>query len=194
MNLILLLRLYIEFAITGLFSIGGGLATLPFLQDMGERTAWFNDEILADMIAISESTPGAMGLNMATYVGYNVHGFLGGIIATLGLMTPSIIIILIIAKILEKFRKNRFVQSTFMGLRPASTALIAFALLNIIKIAFTFPEFNEITTDFFKSTLAFKLLISLILVIIIFILNKKTKIHPIFLIILSALIGIIFKL
>ena len=91
------LRLFFEFCKVGLFSVGGGLATIPFLTDLGERTGWFTSAQLADMIAVSESTPGPMGVNMATYVGFTSGGVLGGIVATLGLIFPSLVIILIIA-------------------------------------------------------------------------------------------------
>ena len=113
--MMLFLQLFWEFFKTGLFAIGGGMATVPFLQEISARTGWFTASDLADMIAVSESTPGPIGINMATYVGYTtVHnhygpfaGILGGVIATIGLVTPSVIIILIIAKFLEKFRDNR---------------------------------------------------------------------------------------
>ena len=103
------LRLMYEFAKTGLFAVGGGMATLPFLQRLGESTGWFDNQLITDMVAISESTPGPIGINMATYVGFitgmNNGGFLtailGAVTATLGLITPSIIIILIIAAVLN---------------------------------------------------------------------------------------------
>ena len=109
------LRLFFEFFQTGLFSVGGGLATIPFLTDMGARTGWFTSGELADMIAISESTPGAMGVNMATYVGFHVGGIPGGVIATLGLICPSILVILIIARFLQRFRQSRGVDAVFYG-------------------------------------------------------------------------------
>ena len=95
------LQLFYEFFKTGLFAIGGGLATLPFLSDMAERTEWFTQAQLADMLAVSESTPGPVGVNMATYVGFETAGIPGAIIATLGLVAPSIIVILIIASFLK---------------------------------------------------------------------------------------------
>ena len=102
----ILLRLFYEFFKTGLFSVGGGMATIPFLQHMGEATGWFTNQELTTMIAVSESTPGPMGVNMATYVGFHIGstfgmgglgGIVGAVVATLGLITPSIIVILIIA-------------------------------------------------------------------------------------------------
>ena len=125
------LRLFFEFAKVGLFAVGGGLATIPFLQDMGARTGWFTDVDLTTMIAVSESTPGPMGVNMATYVGFETAGLPGAALATLGLITPSIIIIMVIAGFLQKFRQSRTVDAVFQGLRPASTALIASAGLSV---------------------------------------------------------------
>ena len=101
------LQLFFEFFKAGLFAIGGGLATIPFLTDIGQRTGWFTSGELANMIAISESTPGPMGVNMATYVGFHTGGIAGGVIATLGLVCPSILVILVIAGFLKKFRESR---------------------------------------------------------------------------------------
>ncbi len=128
-----LLRLFFEFFKTGLFAVGGGLATVPFLREMGAATGWFTDADLTTMIAVSESTPGPMGVNMATYVGFHIAGVPGAVLATLGLITPSIIVILIIAGFLEKFRTSRTVEAVFRGLRPASVALIAVAGLSVAK-------------------------------------------------------------
>ena len=129
------LQLFFEFFKAGLFAIGGGLATIPFLTDIGQRTGWFTSGELANMIAISESTPGPMGVNMATYVGFHTGGIAGGVIATLGLVCPSILVILVIAGFLKKFRESRGVDAVFYGIRPASTALIAAALAEVCSIA-----------------------------------------------------------
>ena len=126
------LQLFYEFFKTGLFAIGGGLATLPFLSDMAERTGWFTQSQLADMLAVSESTPGPVGVNMATYVGFETAGVLGAIVATLGLVFPSIVIILVIAGFLKAFRNNKFVDAAFYGLRPASTAMVASAGIGVV--------------------------------------------------------------
>ena len=129
------LQLFLEFFKTGLFAVGGGLATLPFLSQMADKTGWFTQGNLADMIAISESTPGPIGVNMATYTGFITAGIPGAVVATLGLITPSIIIILIIAGFLKQFRENKYVDAVFYALRAASTAFIAAAGLNVVKIA-----------------------------------------------------------
>ena len=123
----LYLQLFWEFFKTGLFAVGGGLATLPFLQDMADRTGWFTHAQLADMLAVSESTPGPIGVNMATYVGFTTGGIGGALVATIGLVTPSVIVILIVAAFLNAFRDSKWVSAAFYGLRPASTGHIAAA-------------------------------------------------------------------
>lgn len=125
------LQLFWEFFKTGLFAIGGGLATLPFLQEMGQRTGWFTTHQLTDMLAVSECTPGAIGINMATYAGFQAAGFPGAVCSTLGIITPSIIVIIIVAGILKKFRDNKYVQALFYGLRPASSGLIGAACVGV---------------------------------------------------------------
>ena len=128
----LYLRLYWEFFKTGLFAIGGGMATLPFLKDIGATTGWFSQTDLMNMLAVSESTPGPVGINMATYVGYMVGGVPGAIVATIGEVTPSIIVILIVAAMLAKFRDSQYVANAFYGLRPASTGLIGAACAGVM--------------------------------------------------------------
>ena len=130
------LRLFYEFAKTGLFAVGGGMATIPFLYAISEKTGWFTAADIGNMIAISESTPGAMGVNMSTYVGCSVKGVLGAVIATLGLVLPSIIVILIISRMLEKFKDSKLVQKIFYGLRPASTGLIIAAGVGVATETF----------------------------------------------------------
>ena len=184
------LRLFFEFFKIGLFSVGGGLATIPFLTDLGERTGWFTAGQLADMIAISESTPGPIGVNMATYVGFVSGGVPGGVVATLGLICPCVIIILIIAKFLQKFRRSKVVDGVFYGLRAASVALITAAMLQVAEIAFT--KYDLLSPDSWTFHWA-----ALILAAVIFVLVKFTplkKLHPICFIALAAVAGIIFKL
>lgn len=180
------LQLFIEFFRAGLFAIGGGLATLPFLYDISQRTNWFTEADIANMIAVSESTPGPIGVNMATYTGFTSGGFLGSIISTFGLIAPSIIIIVIIAQFLKKFKENSTVQSVFYGLRPASTALIAAAGFSVVKISL----FNLSNTSL-VSIFNWK---AIVMAVILFFAIKKYKKHPVFYIAISALIGVIFKL
>lgn len=132
----LYLQLFWEFFKTGLFAIGGGMATLPFLYDMADKTGWFTRAQLADMIAVSESTPGPIGVNMATYVGFLTGGVPGAVTATVGLIAPSVIVILIVAAFLQAFRDSKYVAGAFYGLRPASTALITAAGLVVVRETF----------------------------------------------------------
>lgn len=187
------LRLFFEFFKTGLFAIGGGMATIPFLADMGEKTGWFTSAQLADMIAISESTPGPVGVNMATYVGYTTAGLTGSIVATIGLVAPSIIVILIIAAFLKAFRNNKYVDRVFYGIRPSSTAMIASAGVSVMLLCL----FN---VDAFKASGAITDLISLkgiLLLAAIWVLTNYVKPvknwHPIVFIIMSAVVGIAFN-
>ena len=138
----LYLQLFWEFFKTGLFAIGGGMATLPFLYDISDQTGWFTHMQLADMVAVSESTPGPIGVNMATYVGFLTGGIGGAVIATLGLIAPSVIVILIVAAFLKAFRDSKYVAGAFYGLRPASTALIAAALVSVARVTFFVGDFS----------------------------------------------------
>ncbi len=187
------LLLFWEFLKTGLFAVGGGLATIPFLTDMAEKYPWFTTEELSNMIAVSESTPGPIGINMATYVGYTVgaeeNGILGGIlgslIATFGLVLPSLIIIMIIAGFLNKFSQNKLVQNTFYCLRPTVIGLLAVSFLLMVLPLFisgagvTFFEIVNL-----KAIILFGLLL--------FGIVKFNK-HPIIYIAIGAIAGIIFK-
>lgn len=196
----LFLRLFLEFFKTGLFAIGGGMATIPFLYEMSDKTGWFTHADFANMIAVSESTPGPIGVNMATYVGYitgmNAGGtalaFLGALTATIGLITPSVIVIMLVAAVLKKFSENRYVNSAFYGLRPASTALIAAAGITVI-ITNLLP-INDIIE---KGVWAVNWQ-GLILAIVLWVLMNKVKftkkLHPIVFIGISAVVGIIFSM
>lgn len=185
-----LLQLIIEFFKTGLFSVGGGLATLPFLYEMSDKTHWFSHGDIADMIAISESTPGAIGINMSTYAGYKTAGVLGGICATLGLALPSLIIILIIARFLDHFSDNKHVQNAFYGLRPASIAMITAALVNVVKVALINLDAYEVSGNL----LDIPKIIPIIMAVILYFAMKKLKWHPIAFLGISAVVGIILKL
>lgn len=186
----LLLQLFWEFFKTGLFAIGGGLATLPFLYDMQAKTGWFTLDDISNMIAISESTPGPMGINMATYTGFTSMGVLGGIIAVVGLVTPSIIIIIIVSNILDKFKTNKYVQYAMYGLRAASVGLISVAGLRVAEAAFLRTQLYQQTgsiVDLFN-------LKAFIFGVILYIVYKKTDKHPIIYIIASGVIGVILSL
>ena len=183
------LRLFIEFFRAGLFAVGGGLATLPFLYDISTRTGWFTHAQLADMVAVSESTPGPIGVNMATYVGFTTAGLPGAVIATLGLITPSVIVILLVVRILDKFSSNHYVQDAFYGLRPASIGLIAAALFLVVKIAL-------LNVKAFAASGSFSDLFNLkaiILAVILYFAMKKISLHPVFFLAVSAVIGILLR-
>ncbi|MBQ7665495.1 MAG: chromate transporter [Synergistaceae bacterium] len=175
------LRLFWEFFKTGLFAMGGGMATLPFLYDISDRTAWFTHQNLADMIAVSESTPGPIGVNMATYSGYLTAGLPGSVIATLGLITPSVIVILIVYAFLHAFKDNKYVNAVFYGLRPASAAMITAAGLIVSRITFIPDGIN------FKAVC-----LACILLILTHGIKFTKKLHPVIWIFISAVAGIIF--
>ena len=176
----ILLSLFFEFAKTGLFAVGGGLATV-----------WFSASDLSTMIALSDSTPVAMGVNMATYVGFTIArlhgipGIIGAIVATLGLTFPSIVVIVIIAGFLQKFRQSKTVDAVFYGLRPASTALIASAGLTVaMTVLVTLGETISIHWP------------ALILAVVVFIAMRCTplkKLHPILFIAFSAVVGVVLQ-
>ena len=189
----LYLRLFWEFFKTGLFAVGGGMATLPFMYDISDKTGWFTHSMLADMVAVSESTPGPIGVNMATYVGFVTGGVPGAIIATVGLVTPSVIVILLIARVLKAFRENQYVDAGFYGLRPCSVGLIAAAGVLVVKLAL----FN---TELYASTGAlldlfnFKaLILAAVLLVATRYIKKLKGLHPIVFILASAVIGIVFS-
>ncbi len=184
------LVLFFEFFKIGLFSVGGGLATLPFLIDLSHKYNWFDESMLADMVAVSQSTPGPLGVNMATYGGFDAAGFLGGLIATVGLITPSIIVILIIAKFLEKFKTNAIVQSIFNGLRPASVGLIAVAGYEVVKIALLNIDLYKIS----KNIMDLVNIKAIIIFVIIYYAIVKYKKHPVVYIGAAAIAGVLFKL
>lgn len=188
---LLLLELFARFFSVGLFSVGGGLATLPFLQSMGEATGWFNAADISNMVAISESTPGPLGINMATYVGFHIAGVPGAILAPVGLVTPSVIIIIIISKILVKFRDSKYVDNAFYGLRAASVGLISAACYEVAKIAFYNTEIYA-QTQSIAQAINYK---SIILCVVTFIMIKIfKKVHPVVFILLAAVVGIIFHM
>ena len=182
--------LFLEFFKVGLFTIGGGLASLPFLYELAEKYTWINNSMIADMIAISQSTPGPIGINMATYAGFKAGGILGGIVATFAIVLPSFIIIVIVANFLNKFKNSKLVDSAFKGLRPAVTGLIAAAGFAVFKVTIL----NLDNYKFTKNLLSLINIKATLLLVGIFLAIKYFKKHPILYIFLGALAGIIFKL
>ncbi|MDD6815187.1 MAG: chromate transporter [Firmicutes bacterium] len=187
-----LIRLFFEFLKIGLFSVGGGMATLPFLYDMSDKTGWFTYAQIADMLAVSESTPGPIGINMATYVGYTTAGIPGALAATIGTIIPGIALVLIITAILDKFRNNVYVEGAFYGLRPASVGLITAAGILVVEISLMNTALYQQTgsiIDLFQ----WKAIVLAALLLVLTRWVKKTKgLHPVYFIVFSAVVGIVF--
>lgn len=197
----ILCKLFWEFCKTGLFAIGGGMATVPFLREIADKTGWFTAGQLADMIAVSESTPGPLGVNMATYVGYTVGssqlgspwmGIVGAVMATLGLIFPSIVIVLCISFFLKRFRTSTLVDAALYGLRPASVALISAAGVEIVLFAIlrvdSIYQIGAVQFSWKSVLLAAGVYAGTNLI------PKLKKIHPIWFILLSAIVGVILKM
>lgn len=184
------LLLFIEFFKTGLFAIGGGLATLPFLFDIAERYPWFDRAMLLDMIAVAESTPGPIGVNVATYAGFTTGGLLGGLIATFGLVLPSYIVIVIVAQFLARFSNSPIVKSVFYGIRPAATGMIAAAGFSVLRTTLLYTD----RFAGFNTLLSALNIQAIILFAVIYYLYVRFDKHPIFYIAGAAAIGIILKL
>lgn len=184
-------RLCFEFFKIGLFAMGGGLATLPFLQELGERTGWFTSLELADMIAVSESTPGPIGVNMATYAGYRGYGIMGGILATLFLVLPSLMIILMISQAMYAFQNSAIVNRAFKTLRPATAGLILAAVQNVALVTLlNLPAYQRT-----KDVLSLFRPLPLVFFVGYFILiHKFDKLHPGVFLFAGAVLGVIFQL
>ena len=188
------LQLFWEYFKAGLFAVGGGMATIPFLYEISDRTGWFTHQDLANMLAVSESTPGPIGVNMATYVGFVTgmkgggipNAILGAVTASIGLVLPSLIVILIVAAMLKRFKESPLVQKTFYGLRPASTGLIAAAGLSVAVANLVDSSYPGINWK------------GCILAVVLWLLTNKVKqtkkLHPIVFIGFSALVGIVFSM
>ena len=183
------LQLFFEFFKTGLFAVGGGLATIPFLQEMADRTHWFTRDFLTDMIAVAESSPGPIGVNVATYAGFTTAGIPGALLATIGLITPSIIIILIVSIMLEKFKNNPYVNRAFYGIRPMVVGMIAAVALNlflssVLRIDFSVLKETASNIDFRLVLMFFAFLFA----------TRKWKLHPIIYIVIAGALGALLKL
>ena len=186
------LMLFWEFFKTGLFAVGGGLAAIPFLSDMADRYPWFTHAELTDMIAVSESTPGPIGINCATYAGFNAAGIPGALVASFSVVLPSFMLILAIASALNRYQDSLLVCSAFRGLRPAATGLIAAAAWSVIAVVlFNFASFAA------GGILAVLNVPGLILFAVLMIASNIKPLkdwHPVLFIAAAAAIGILFKL
>lgn len=180
-------QLFSEFFQIGLFAVGGGPATIPFLMELPEQYDWYTKADVASMLAVSESTPGSLGINMATYAGYHAAGYFGGIWATLSLVLPSMIVIILVAKMLDSFHKNPYVKAAFWAIRPLVTGLIAAAVLGILE-----------TTLFTAKDGGYPFpIVSIVLCALFFVgmnWKKMKKVHPVFWLLIGAVLGVIFQL
>ncbi|MBR5096661.1 MAG: chromate transporter [Treponema sp.] len=187
-----LIELFAIFFCIGLFTIGGGLVAITSMQQIVVGRGWITSERFFNMVAISESTPGPIGVNMATYIGCEFHGFLGGVVATLGEVLPSLICIILIAKFFARIQEKPLVKSVFSCLRPVTAGVVlvvcaqifSLSLLNL-SVAKGLSQGLAPLADLFKwKSLAFYLLAVLALF--------KTKVHPIAIVLAGALFGIVF--
>ncbi|MBO7472718.1 MAG: chromate transporter [Ruminococcus sp.] len=178
-----LIKLFLVFLKIGAFTFGGGYAMIAMIQAEAERHGWLTQEELVDFVALSESTPGPLAVNMATFVGMRTCGVLGAIIATLGIILPSFIIILIIAKFFETYKNSKAVNGIMSGLKPAVVGMISAAFISVARTVF-FPSGISVST-FSSASLWVFLSLFAITVILAF-----KKVHPINIILLSAVIGI----
>lgn len=185
--MIKLFRVFYEFFKIGLFAVGGGPATIPFLIDLTEKTDWYTMEELTNMIAISESTPGPVGMNMATYVGFQTLGIFGGVVSSIGLTFPSIVVIILIAKFLNNFNDKPYVKKAFWGIRPAVTGLIFAAVIGLCKASL-------VTVDAGGYQPAVGSIIICVAAFALMQIPKMKKMHPVVWIIGAAVVGLIFRL
>ena len=194
-------QLIFEFFKTGLFSIGGGLATIPFLMEMAGKYPWFSPDMLSDMIAVSESTPGPIGVNMATYAGFTAGysvgglpvGILGGILATLSLAAPSIAIILLISGVYQKFKTNPHVANAFYTIRPAVTGMIAAVAVTLIEAALLTDKFTLVINDLI-GLISIKAVILFAILAVAMNIKPLKKLHPIIFIVFAGVCGAVFNM
>ena len=179
------LILFLEFFKIGAFTFGGGYAMIPFIQETVLKHGWLTTAELVDFIAVSESTPGAFAVNISTYVGSQVGGFFGAVCATAGVVLPAFIIILIIAKIYDKFKSSKTVKGAMFGLKSVVVGLIAATVISIAMEVFFVNGFSFsvfTTANFWFSLVIFAVMLFLLL---------YKKFSPILIVVLSATIGIV---
>ena len=180
----MLWELFLTFAKIGAFTFGGGYAMLPLIQEAVLSKGWLESTQLVDFVAVAESTPGPFAINIATYIGIEKAGLLGAAFATLGVVLPSFIVILVIATAFEKFKTNKVVKGIMSGLKPAVIGLIGSAALSIGETAF-FPNGIE-------NFEAYQLITCAVIFLIAAFLEFRKKLHPILVITVSAVLGIAF--
>ena len=183
------LTLFYEFFKVGLFSVGGGVATIPFYMELADKYDWLTTQMLTDMIAVSESTPGPIGINLATYAGFRAAGIPGALVATFSEVLPSFIILVLIAKALERYKENTLVSSAFSGIRPAVAGLIAAAGWSVMRVAlFTAPSGSSLFTMLRSCDIKWLVLFCALLALMQ--IKPLKKLHPIVYIVFSAVVGI----
>ncbi len=187
----LYLTLFYEFFKTGLFAVGGGLATLPFLKDIAQKYGWFSVSELTDMLAVSESTPGPIGINMSTYAGFHAAGIAGALVATASLVLPSYLIILIVSRFLEKFRDSPLVNNIFYGIRPATTGLIAGAMYEVFVLSLFDTQAFAVTGSLIDLLRIVPIIVYAVALLAVF---RLPKLHPIVFIVAGAAAGILLGL
>lgn len=165
------LKLFLEFFHIGLFSFGGGYATIPFLYHIADVQKWYTTKQLSDMIAVSSITPGPVGVNVATFAGFKTAGILGAAMATASVILPSFIIVIIISKLLEQFKHNKYVQSVIYTLKPAGCGLLA-----------------AIGVDMFIDNIN---LLGMVLLVCLFVASITEKRDPLFYLGVSAVVGLV---
>lgn len=181
--MMLLLKLFLTFFKIGAFTFGGGYAMLPLMQQEVLANGWLSEEEIINFIAVSESTPGPFAINMATYIGSETAGFLGSVCCTLGVVLPSFIIILVVARFFMAFKDNKWVKAVMSGLKPAVVGLIGAAIISVALEVFFSSGFALSvikTVTFWVSAAIFALVMYL----------QHKKVHPILLIVVSAVLGI----
>lgn len=190
--MIFLLKLFCEFFKVGLFAIGGGMATLPFLYALSAKSGWFTATDVANMIAVAESTPGAIGVNMSTFAGYITAGIPGAAASTLGLILPSIIVVLIVANLLANFHENALVKDAFYGLRPAAIALLCASGVSVFSVTMLSLDRLSGAAGFsaFLSALNWK---AIVFGVILYVMQKSFNWSFVSFVALSAAAGIIFR-
>ena len=178
----LYISMFIQFFYIGLFSFGGGYATLPFLYHLAETHPWYTVQQLTNMTAISSITPGPVGINMATYAGYRTAGIIGSAIATISIILIPFIITIIITKLFSAFQNNNTVKNIFVGLRTAACALLVSIGLKLL--------YKDIIIDINSLNFDYYTLILFILLLIPFSFMKK---NPLLIILAGAIGGIVIK-
>ncbi|MDR1420207.1 MAG: chromate transporter [Treponema sp.] len=176
-----LLLLFAEFCKIGLFSVGGGLAVLPFLYELAEKYTWLGSEKVGDLLALAQCSPGAIGINMGVQAGFLAGGIPGALAAGFGLALPSIVIIIIVSRVFAAFKTNRVVAAVFRGLRPAAAGLLAAAAFSALRI----PLYNSGFTVWYE-ILKWR---ECVLFAVIFILVRRLKMHPVFYIAAAGAVG-----